>query len=83
MKITVSLASTAILMLPVVLLYVVESSSGIKLTIILIFVATFSLALSTTTNAKRHEIFAAAAAYCAVLVVFVANLSAVSGTNSK
>ena len=64
-------------MLPVILLYVVKSSSGIKLAILLVFVLAFSLALLTMTNARQHETFAATAAYAAVLVVFMANLPAV------
>lgn len=34
----------------------------------------FSAVLSLFTKAKRHEILAAAAAYCAVLVVFLGNI---------
>lgn len=67
-------------MLPVVLLYVLKSPPGLKLTIILLFVAAFTVALSLMTNAKRHEVCAAAAAYAAVLVVFLANLPSVSGS---
>ena len=67
---------TALLMLPVVLLYVLKSSSGVKITILLLFVLAFSLALLMMTKARRHEVFAATAAYAAVLVVFMANLPA-------
>ncbi len=70
-------AITALLMLPVVLLYVVHSSSGVKLAILLLFVLAFSLALLTMTKASQHETFAATAAYAAVLVVFLANLPSV------
>ncbi|KAG8530119.1 uncharacterized protein KY384_005601 [Bacidia gigantensis] len=73
-KLTVTIATTALLVLPIVLLYVLKSSPGIKLTILLLFVIAFSMALALTTGAKRHEIFAATAAYCAVLVVFLSNL---------
>ena len=73
-KITVTVASTALLMLPVVILYLFDMSAGIKLVVVSLFVLAFCLALSIMTNAKRHEVFAATAAYCAVLVVFLANL---------
>ncbi|KAK5119199.1 hypothetical protein LTR85_007813 [Meristemomyces frigidus] len=41
--------------------------------ILLIFTLLFSAVLSLFTGAKRHEILGAAAAYCAVLVVFFGN----------
>jgi hypothetical protein len=50
-----------------------------------LFIATlaFSAALSIFTRAKRHEILASAAAYCAVLVVFLGNVPQTSsGKNS-
>ena len=65
---------TTLLMLPVVLLYVLDSSTGIKIAVTVIFVLMFSTLLLTMGNAKRHEAFAATAAYAAVLVVFLANL---------
>lgn len=73
-KLFLALVMTALLMLPVVLLYVVRSSTGVKLAILLLFVLAFSMALLLMTNAKRHEAFAATAAYAAVLVVFLGNL---------
>jgi len=39
--------------------------------ILMVFTLLFAAAMSLLTKAKRHELFAAAAAYCAVLVVFV------------
>ena len=71
---------TTLLMLPVVLLYAIDTSSGVKIAILLLFVLAFSMALLTMTNAKRHEAFAATAAYAAVIVVFMANLPTASGT---
>ena len=38
----------------------------------------FSAILSAFTNGKRHEILAASAAYCAVLVVFLGNVNSVN-----
>ena len=45
--------------------------------IVLIFFATFIFSgiTSLLTSAKRHEVFAATAAYCAVLVVILGNTS--------
>jgi hypothetical protein len=41
--------------------------------ILVVFTLLFSAAMSLLTKAKRHELFAASAAYCAVLVVFISN----------
>ena len=73
-KLFLALVTTALLMLPVVLLYALHSSTGVKIAILLLFVLAFSMSVLMITNAKRHEAFAATAAYAAVLVVFVANL---------
>jgi hypothetical protein len=43
--------------------------------ILVVFTLLFSAAMSLLTKAKRHELFAASAAYCAVLVVFISNFS--------
>lgn len=43
--------------------------------IMVVFTLLFSAAMSLLTKAKRHELFAASAAYCAVLVVFVTNFN--------
>jgi hypothetical protein len=48
--------------------------------IMVVFTLLFSAAMSLLTKAKRHELFAASAAYCAVLVVFISNLSNDDGT---
>ena len=40
----------------------------------MIFTLLFGCSMSALTTAKRQELFAASAAYCAVLVVFVSNL---------
>ncbi|OIW26519.1 hypothetical protein CONLIGDRAFT_683493 [Coniochaeta ligniaria NRRL 30616] len=47
------------------------TSDAAKLGMVAVFTATFALSVGLMTNAKRAEIFAAAAAYAAVLVVFV------------
>jgi hypothetical protein len=42
--------------------------------ITLLFAFFFASAISFFTNAKRQDVFAVTAAYCAVLVVFIGNL---------
>lgn len=39
--------------------------------VLMVFTLLFAAAMSLLTRAKRHELFAATAAYCAVLVVFI------------
>jgi hypothetical protein len=39
--------------------------------VLMVFTLLFAAAMSLLTKARRHELFAATAAYCAVLVVFV------------
>ena len=43
--------------------------------VLVVFTLLFSAAMSLLTKAQRHELFAASAAYCAVLVVFISNLN--------
>jgi uncharacterized membrane protein len=43
--------------------------------ILVVFTLLFSAAMSLLTKAKRQELFAASAAYCAVLVVFITNFN--------
>ena len=47
--------------------------------VLIIFTLLFSAAMSLLTKAKRHELFAASAAYCAVLVVFITNFNSTRG----
>ena len=70
----------ATLMLPMVLLFVRSSSTGVQITIHLLFVLAFSMALLTMTNAKWDEALAITAIYATVLVAFLlANLRTASG----
>jgi ABC-type transport system involved in cytochrome bd biosynthesis fused ATPase/permease subunit len=69
-----------LLVLPVVAMYRLTSIGDRNSTfdavgILVVFTLLFSAAMSLLTKAKRHELFAASAAYCAVLVVFISNLS--------
>ncbi|CAN9135390.1 unnamed protein product [Alternaria alternata] len=69
-----------LLVLPVVAMYKLTSvgdhnSTFDAVRILVVFTLLFSAAMSLLTRAKRHELFAASAAYCAVLVVFISNFS--------
>jgi hypothetical protein len=69
-----------LLVLPIYILYHMVHNVGthraylICIGTLLVFTLAFSSVLSIFTKAKRHEILAAAAAYCAVLVVFLGNV---------
>ncbi|KAK0309585.1 hypothetical protein LTR82_015073 [Friedmanniomyces endolithicus] len=78
----VNLIITAIiftlLVVPVVLLCEMAEAGGTttpfeSIGVLVVFTLLFGLAMSALTSAKRQELFAASAAYCAVLVVFVSN----------
>ena len=70
-----------LLVVPVVVMYKMTSVSRSQdsvftaIGVLIIFTLLFSAAMGLLTVAKRHEIFAASAAYCAVLVVFISNFS--------
>lgn len=69
-----------LLVIPVVVLYEL-SNMGSKASpfeaigILIIFTLLFGGAMSSMTMATRQELFAASAAYCAVLVVFIGNFT--------
>ena len=70
-----------LLVVPVVVMYKMTSvsksqhSTFTAIGVLIIFTLLFSAAMGLLTVAKRHEIFAASAAYCAILVVFIGNFS--------
>ncbi|KAF7502685.1 hypothetical protein GJ744_005273 [Endocarpon pusillum] len=70
-----------LLVLPVVAMYRLttfgtSSGSTFKaIGVLVVFTLLFSAAMSLLTKARRHELFGASAAYCAVLVVFISNFS--------
>ena len=79
-SIVVSLLITAVifilLVLPVVAMYRLTSfgtraSTFHAVGILIVFTLLFGAAMSLLTGARRHELFAASAAYCAVLFVFI------------
>jgi len=62
--------STILLTCPIIILYFVTEPNA-RLGLVITFIVVFTLGLSCTTSANRDAIFAATAAYSAVLVVFV------------
>ncbi|KAI9710487.1 MAG: hypothetical protein M1820_002623 [Bogoriella megaspora] len=70
-----------LLVVPVVVMYKMTAVSRgehavfTAIGVLIIFTTLFSAAMGLLTAAKRHEVFAASAAYCAVLVVFISNFS--------
>ncbi|KAF2839380.1 hypothetical protein M501DRAFT_974670 [Patellaria atrata CBS 101060] len=70
-----------LLILPVVAMYRLTAMSTSPnstfnaIGVLVVFTLLFSAAMSLLTKARRHELFAASAAYCAVLVVFISNFS--------
>ncbi|KAF2490117.1 hypothetical protein BU16DRAFT_553300 [Lophium mytilinum] len=69
-----------LLVLPVVAMYRLTSigkrnSTFDAIGVLVVFTMLFSASMSLMTKAQRHELFAASAAYCAVLVVFISNFN--------
>jgi hypothetical protein len=77
-----------LLIVPIYLLYHLVTNLKSKradpdcLGVLLVATLAFSAVLSIFTRAKRHEILASAAAYCAVLVVFLGNVPQVSNSGN-
>ncbi|KAM3416514.1 hypothetical protein BST61_g8104 [Cercospora zeina] len=72
-RLIIAFLAVGLLLAPVVVLFREQDSGTVKIVVILVFTLFFSLALSLATRARRAEVFAATAAYCAVLVVFLGN----------
>jgi VIT1/CCC1 family predicted Fe2+/Mn2+ transporter len=62
--------ATFLLVVPIIVLYFVTDPNA-RLALTITFIVAFAIGLSATTSANRDAIFAATAAYSAVLVVFV------------
>lgn len=85
MNILIAAVIFVLLIIPVVVLYELSCgkegalSSGASpfeaIGILIIFTLLFGGAMSSLTTATRQELFAASAAYCAVLVVFISNFT--------
>jgi uncharacterized membrane protein len=50
-----------------------EEATYAAIGVLMAFTLAFAATMSMITHAKRHETFAASAAYCAVLVVFISS----------
>ena len=78
--IVITFAILILLLVPVFVLYHLVNNFGnhradsVCIGVLLVFTLAFSAVLSLFTRARRHEILGAAAAYCAVLVVFLGNV---------
>jgi hypothetical protein len=77
-----------LLVLPVVAMYklttIGERNSTLDAVgVLVVFTLLFSAAMSLLTKAQRHELFAASAAYCAVLVVFISNFNDTNTANGN
>jgi len=66
----VTVISCLLATIPVIVLNSV-TNTGVRLGLIVVFALVFSLALVSTSDASRKEIFAATAAFVAVQVVYV------------
>ncbi|RDW74875.1 hypothetical protein BP6252_06017 [Coleophoma cylindrospora] len=70
----------ALLIIPIYVLWHLSNevqdttTTAVTIGVLLVFTLVFSAVLSLFTRARRHEILGAAAAYCAVLVVFISNV---------
>jgi len=73
-RLFIMLLVAASLLLPIVLLDLVKSEPKIHILVTVLFTMGFGSALVLLTRARKHDIFAATAAYCAVLVVFLGNV---------
>jgi hypothetical protein len=75
-----------LLIIPIYVLWHLEngraSASAVTIGVLLVFTLMFSAVLSLFTRARRHEILGAAAAYCAVLVVFLSNVGQTGGASA-
>lgn len=68
---TLDLILAAVLLIGAIVTLYLVSSPEAKLALLAVFTLLFAASVALCTNAKRPEVFAATAAYAAVLVVFV------------
>ena len=60
-KVIVNLAAMGLLIIPIALLYLVDTARGSKLALLIVLTFVFNIALAGLANARRHEIFGATA----------------------
>jgi hypothetical protein len=73
--------ATLLLEAAIVALYLV-TSDRVRFALIAVFISFFAKSISVLSNARRPEMFAATAAYAAVLVVFVSGDTSSGGLKS-
>ncbi|KAH6679131.1 hypothetical protein B0J14DRAFT_580100 [Halenospora varia] len=73
-KVVTVCISLAILLLPVMLLFLIPMSRASMAWLVFGFVMLFSMVVSSIADAKTHEVLIGTAAYAAVLVTFLGNL---------
>ncbi|KAG9237275.1 hypothetical protein BJ875DRAFT_521129 [Amylocarpus encephaloides] len=73
-KIFALVIAYAILILPVILLYLTPMSDGARAGIVLIFVPAFGVFMSLFIKAKVEAVFVGTCTFCAVLVTFLGNV---------
>ena len=91
LRAVITMIAAVLLLVPVFVLFKLqpnnksefERSSNYQILTIFVFTLLFSASCSIFTQAKRQEVFAATAAYCAVLVVFLGNTSNVLVTTDN
>ena len=91
LRVILTILAVVLLLVPVVILYHIQplnpsqlkEQSKKQISIVFAFTLTFSALVSICTRAKRQEVFAATAAYCAVLVVFLSNTSNVVSSGAQ
>lgn len=76
----ISMTLAAILLIGAIMNLHFVTSSSAKLGLVAMYTLLFALSVALLTNARRVELFAATAAYAAVLVVFVSGDLGESGT---
>jgi hypothetical protein len=82
-RIVLTLVAAVLLLIPVAVLFRLMPTSpedfrlktNLQMVTVFLFTLVFSLSCSIFTKARRQEVFAATAAYSAVLVVFLGNAS--------
>jgi len=72
-RVVVIVVTTALVMIPVSLLFTLKTSDMLRLVIVLVFTLVFPTMIAAFTRAKNHEVFAIVAAY--VQIAFSKSLS--------
>lgn len=64
--------------IPVCVLFAIPCSNKSKIALVVTFIFLFPAAMTLTARPKNHELFAATATYCAVIVAFLSNFATFS-----